>query len=110
MFEDLEPEYARFVGPAVLENIELQENEKSAIEKLEGEVYGDGVVFDYDSFLDEVGSEDGFRWREQTNTEYIAVAETEEELMETVKTYVEENRTFITSDDPSSPIGTSSRY
>ncbi len=110
MSEELEPEYARFVGPAVLENIELLDEEKSVIENMDGEEYGEGVVFDYDEFLENVGSEDGFRWREQTNTEHIAVAETEDELVETVNLYLNENRTVVTSQDPRYPMGTGSRY
>lgn len=110
MSGDLEPEYAKFVGPAVLENIELLDEEKPVIENMDGEEYGEGIVFDYNEFLETVGSEEGYRWREQSNTEYIAVAETEDELVETVKLYLNENRTVLTSQDLSSPIGTASRY
>lgn len=110
MTQELEPEYAKFVGHALLETRDLLDEEKSAIETLDGEVYEDGVVFDYDEFLNEVGSEDSYRWTEQDNIDHIAVAETEDELVSTISLYQNENRTVVTSQDLSNPMGTGSRY
>ena len=110
MSGDLEPEYAKFVGNPFMETRELLDDEKSLIDELNGERYGDGVVFDYDEFLEVAGSDESYRWTEQSGVDSIAVAETENDLRRTIELYLEDSRNVLTSNDFGKPMGTCSRY